>query len=47
LIAGEMGKVFVDNKIRIQTLREQGLGYKTTSSLCESWGRTLWTRLQI
>jgi len=27
-----MGKVSVDDKIRIQTLREQGLGYRTIAA---------------
>jgi len=27
-----MGKVSVDDKLRIQTLREQGLGYRTIAA---------------
>jgi len=36
-----MGKAYVDDEMGIQTLREQGLGCQTISSLCEKWGRTL------
>jgi len=33
----------------ITELRQPGCSelYQKTSSLCESWGQTLWTRLQI
>jgi len=32
LIAGVLGKVSVDDKMRIQTLREQGLGYRAIAA---------------
>jgi len=34
-------KVFVDDKLRIQTLRHRGERYtlRRTGNLCESWGR--------
>jgi len=41
-----MGKDFMDDEMRIQTLHEQGLGYQDFK-LAWKLGRTLWTRLQI
>jgi len=32
LIAGVVGKVSVDDKMRIQTLRKQGLGYRAIAA---------------
>jgi len=42
-----MGKVSVDDKMRIQTLRKQGLGYRAITVKYPELGRTLRTRLQI
>jgi len=42
-----MGKVSVDDKIRIQTLRKQGLGYRAIAAKYPELGADTLTRLQI